>query len=160
MNAWFRWCLLVLSLAFVAAPPAVLAQTPAPVMPSPVPALVDVKMTVVQASEQPGPIDPRLGALAASMQASTPFKSFIVLAQHQLRLADTEEHAVVISDARRLRCRLLSHDTQQAQLKVELLGGDSQIVETTVTIRRNKSFVVVMRGRDGTSILIPLTVSY
>lgn len=150
--------LLVMALAAPAAP--ALAQTPAPVMPSPVSAFVDVRLMVVQASEQPGAIDPRLGPLGPTLASTTPFKSFSLLAEHELRLGDTEEHAVPVSAARRIRCRLISHDTQQAQLRVELLGADASIVDTTVTIRRNKSFVVVMRGRDGTSLLIPMSVRY
>jgi hypothetical protein len=160
MITLLRRLLFMLLLACVVTPSLANAQTPAPVMPSPVPAWVDVKLMVVQASEQAGAVDPRLGSFAQTLLSSTPFLSFTVLAQHEMRLGDTEEHAVSVSDVRRVRCRLISHDPQQAQLRVELLSGDTQIVDTTVTIRRNKSFVVAMRSRDGTTLLIPLTVRY
>jgi hypothetical protein len=156
-----RHHLAALLIAIAAASPVVsFAQpTPAPVMPSPVSAHVDVSIMVVAATEGAGPSDPRLEAWMPLLKV-TPFQSFQMLDAHELRLGDTEEQAMRLSEGRRVRIQLLSHDLSQARLRVELMNGEDKAVDTTVTITRNKSFFLVVRGKEGAALLVPIVVRY
>lgn len=159
MNRLLR--LSALALALCCGPLAVAqpAPAPAPVMPSPVSARVDVSVMVVLASEGAGESDPRLSAWMPLLR-STPFQSFQMLDAHELRIADTEEQGVSLSGGRRIRVQLLQHDLAQARLKIELMNGDEKMVDSTVTIARNKSFFLVIRGENGTALLMPIVVRY
>lgn len=159
MNRLLRFGLLALALG---AGPVALAQptpAPAPVMPSPLSAHVDVSVMVVHASEAAGESDPRLSAWMPLLR-STPFQSFQMLDAHEMRIADTEDQGVSLSAGRRIRVQLLQHDLSQARLKIELMNGDEKIVDSTVTIARNKSFFLVIRGENGTALLMPIVVRY
>ena len=139
-----------------------LAQTPpapAPVMPAQVEARVGVSLMVLLASEQAGESDPRLASWMPLLR-TTPFQSFQMLDAHEMALADSEEHGLRLSEGRRIRLQLLSHDLTQARLKVVLESGEEKVVDTTITVARNKSFFLAVRGPQGTSLLLPIVVRY
>ena len=139
------------------APPA--PPQPAPVMPSPVTARVDVEVMVIEASEAAGPSDPRLTPLLATLN-TTGFASFQLVDRRSLRVADSETQQLLMSDARVLTIQMLSHDLQQAQVRLVLVSGAARLVDTTITVHRNKAFYLAVRGHAGKSMIIPVAVRY
>jgi hypothetical protein len=150
--AWL--CLSASAWAQPAPPP-----QPAPVMPSPVTARVDVEVMVIEASEAAGPSDPRLTPLLATLNA-TGFASFQLVDRRSLRVADSETQQLLMSDARVLTIQMLSHDLQQAQVRLVLVSGAARLVDTTITVHRNKAFYLAVRGHAGKSMIIPVAVRY
>lgn len=132
---------------------------PAPIMPSAVGAKVEVEVMVILAKAEPGAVDPRLASMASALK-SLPFQSFTLLDQQGVRLAGGEEQALRLTDQRRLKVRLVAHDATQATVKIELMSGETEVLDTTVSVHRNKSFYLAVRGYQGGSLVVPVTVRY
>jgi hypothetical protein len=133
--------------------------TPAPVMPNAVAPKVDIGVMVISASATPGPTDARLSALLPTLR-TLPFQSFTLIDEKAVRLTDGASEAVVLSGDRRLRVQLLSHDAKEARVRVELMAGEVQVVDTTISIHRDRSFYVAVRSADGATLILPVSVRY
>jgi hypothetical protein len=154
-----RLCGAAVALVLLAGAPGVQAQTPAPVLPTAVAPRVDVGVMVIQASATPGPIDSRLTPLLPTLR-TLPFQAFTLLDEHDVRLIDGATEAVSLAGDRRLRVQLLSHDAKEARVRIELMAGEVQLVDTTISIHRNRSFYVAVRGGQGTTLILPVSVRY
>lgn len=140
------------------APPAP-PPVPAPVMPSPLTARADVEVMVIEASEAAGENDPRLTPLLPTLKA-TGFASFQLVDRRSLRVADSETQQLLLSGARVLTVQMLSHDLQQARVRLVLVSGAARLVDTTITVHRNKAFYLAVRGHAGKSLIVPVAVRY
>jgi hypothetical protein len=153
--------LLLLFCAFVGAP--AFAQdkqaTPAPVMPATVGPKVEVEVLLVHATRGEPAVDPRLTPLLHQFK-SMPFTRFALLDQHEATLVDGGDDAVEMDGSRKLRLALISHDDVGAQVRVQLMTGDTQVLDTTVSIHRNKMFSLALNGYKGGALIIPVGVRY
>jgi hypothetical protein len=135
------------------------AQQPAPVMPSSVPARVAVDLMVIAASNEPGASDPRLSGQMAAL-TRTGFQRFSLLDERSGMLADTEEQTMTMAGDRRVRVSLVSHDAVSARVHVELVSAGVKVMDSTITINRNRAFYLRVNGAPGTAVFIPVNVRY
>jgi len=61
---------------------------------------------------------------------------------------------------RRLKLELLSKDEKRAKLRVRLFNGKEKVLDTTVSVNRNRSFIIGGPRYKGGAIVLPLTVRY
>ncbi|MCA9570905.1 MAG: hypothetical protein KC656_23855 [Myxococcales bacterium] len=144
----------------VVAPPAQAQPAPAPVMPTSVPARVDVTVRVIEASSKGTRVDPRLAAQAASLK-STPFTAFQLLDEQRFKLPDGRSAEVVLRDGRRVTLTLRGHDTRAARVHVAIHRGGPERVETDLTVARDRAYMYVLRTAEaGVSLLLEVDVAY
>ncbi len=156
-----RW-LTILALALgLGHPEGSLAQepSPAPVMPATVGPRIEVEVMIIHAAKGAPAIDPRLAGMMDQLSA-LPFDSYKLLDQHAVRLIDGSKDAVQLAGDRALRVYLISHDAREARVRVELMSGEQQVMDTTVSIHRNRAFYLAVRGYEGGSLIVPVSVRY
>jgi hypothetical protein len=133
------WCLL--------APAAWAQATPAPVMPS-VPARVVVAVTVIEARTSGDRIDPEV-VRQARAQANSPYKSFVLLDRHRMRLADGQAGEVPLDGARRVLVTLTSHGPERARVHLEQHAPGREPVLFDLTVHRDRAMLYVAKGGPG-----------
>ena len=134
-------------------------RAPAPVMPSPVPARVTVEVKVIQASSEAGASDPRLASMMGALSRMG-FARFWLVDEHAGAMADTEELTLRLPENRRLRVSLVSHDAAAARVRVELISGEVRVLDSTVSINRNRAFFLKVGLPAGGAIILPVGVRY
>ncbi len=140
--SWWLWLGLVCS--GPAVPAWAQAPAPAPVMPSPLPARVRVSVRVVVATQEAPRLDERLAAVAP-MLTKTGFSSFTSAGSEEFLLADGASGRVVLPDGRTVHIQLTRHQTEDAQLVVRTERPGAEAVETSISVRRNRAFVMAVR---------------
>jgi hypothetical protein len=121
---------------------------------------VDVDVRILLADNQPGAVtDARLLAELPSLK-NMPFSHVRLLEQHDAELADGEQRDLLLMGGRTLRLTLLSHDTAQGRLRVELWNGSMWILNSTVSVMRGKTFFLAVRLPDASSLLLPVRLRY
>lgn len=136
------------------------APVPAPVMPSTLPARVDLTVRVIEASKRGSGMDARLSAQAASLR-STPFTSFRLLDEQRFKLPDGRSAEVQLADGRLVTLTLGAHDPRAARVHVAIHRGGPQRVETDLTVARDRAYMYVLRTADPeVSILLEVDVAY
>ena len=163
-----RWLVRLLGMAVVAT--AVLSASPAVAQPAPprpaarppqpVTGKVEIEVMVVHATNSHQRVDPRLGGVMKSLQFLK-FQGFDLLATNTEALAVGQEATFSVVGGRRIRVQLVSRDERQATLRIRMFNSsDNQRIDTTVSVHRNRSFMVAgPRHRDGVLIL-PVSAKY
>lgn len=154
-----RWSGAWLALTLALGAPAAAQTAPAPGASAAVAATVEIEVMAIQGFPNPGPADPRIAHLMPALKAF-PFQSYQLLDQKEVRLTDGKEEAVKLVDERRMRITLLSHDAREARVRLQLESGEAKVLDTTISIHRNLSFNVAVRGPNGTALFLPVTVRY
>lgn len=135
------------------------APRPAPVMPSDVPAKVEIRVQVIRATKGGAGIDPKLSGLAATL-TKLPFDSFTLVQEESYRIADGAAVELPISSKRVVRLRLGSHNSTEARVEVTYTHEDSDPVDMQVSIKRNRAFLSVLKGGDNGALLLKIDVGY
>lgn len=155
-----RCALLVALLAMaVVVPWTAAAQPAAPVMPD-VPARVAVTVTVIRASSEQAPIDPRLAAILPTLMR-TPFRGFDWVREQTMRLADGQSGDLSLDGGRVLRLRLVGHDRGQARIEATYQRPGHPPAVTDLTVHRDRAFLYALRGDvPGTGLLLRIDIRY
>lgn len=120
---------------------------------------VNVQMLVVHATDSEQGIDPRLQSYASSFRYFK-YKGYRLLSTQDADLAVDADASFSIEGGRRVRVTLLSRDEANARVRVEMSGGEGKLLDTTVKINRDGTFIVGgPKYKDGILIL-PLRASY
>lgn len=143
------------------APPTALAQ-PAPGR-APAPARagagVEVELVVVHASNAHQSVDPSLKPVERHLRFLN-YTGFKSLDRHNRSLRVGEQTTVSVVGGREMKVRLIDKNPTAAKLRVQLFRGASKLLDTTVSIHRNRSFIVGGPQHDGGVLVFPLTASY
>lgn len=131
-----------------------------PVALAPVSGPVSVEVRCIRGTNANAVIDPDLKEISRQL-AYTRFTGFDLIDTHADSLAIGDEATFPIEGGRKLKIELISRDDTAARLRLRLLGADgSHQLDTTVSIQRNKTFMV-MGPRLGDDVLIlPVTARY
>lgn len=95
---------------------------------------------VVHARTDTTKVDPALEPIMQNLKF-LPFQGFSLLEQYTSSLGP-EQETTWSAAGRRMKVELLSRDEKQARIRVVLLNGDKRVLDTTVSIHRNKSFML------------------
>ena len=129
-------------------------------MPATVPAKVDVRVQVIAASATEPAIDPRLESLKPALER-LPFKGYRVLHEEGERIADKGLLNFVVRKQRAVELHLHAHNDREAKVTLRTHREGREPVETDLTIRRNRSFLYVLRdGEAGGALLLKIELRY
>lgn len=121
---------------------------------------VTVGMMVVHATDAHSNVDDRLGNLTRYLSHMR-FTGYELLGTHQASLEPGASETFSIQGSREMTITLLSKDDKQVRLRVQITAGrGSKLVDTTLSIARNGTFIVAgPKYKDGILVL-PLTARY
>ncbi len=155
--------LLAFLLALVAFAPEAWAQgRDAPTRPAPSASAaqqVDIEMMVVHATNDHDRVDPRLRSLLPHLRHLN-YTGFDVLEVRRDELETREETTFAIVGERRMNVRLLEVDDRQAKVRVRMYNQKGRVLDTTVSIHRNRSFIVAGPQHEGGVLILPVTARY
>lgn len=156
----FRGLLLLVALlsAFGVAAPDAFAQTRPPPA-SPVGDRVSVDVMVVHATNAHSKVDPRVATLRRQL-SHLAYTGYSVLETRTESLAPGAETTLTIAGGRRLKIKMIEHDERAARMRVRMFRDSDLTLDTTVTVSRNRSFIVAGPKYEGGVLLIPLTANY
>ncbi len=153
----FLVSLALASVACVAATP--LLSHPAFAADDKVPSKVQLTVLVVSATDSESGVDPRLAALASSFRYFK-YSGYRLLSQQASELAVNGSGTFAVDGGRKLKVTLLSMDDARAKLHVEMSNDQGKVLDTTVNINRDGTFIISgPKYKDGI-LMLPLRVSY
>lgn len=119
---------------------------------------VDLEVMVVHATNN-GTVDPRLRDLQRQLEVMR-FTGFKVLATSSDSLGEGQSSTVNVAGGRKLKVRLIEKDARKARVRIELYKGSDKKLDTTVTIPRDRAFLVMGPKHEGGTLIFPITVDY
>lgn len=120
---------------------------------------VNVAVSVVFATNAHSRVDPRLSQLTRHL-SHLRYTGYELLNTESLSLAQDKPQSFQLEGGRKLTVTLLGRDDAKARLRVEIAGGSGKLLDTTLSVNRNGTFIVAgPKHKDGILVL-PLTASY
>lgn len=120
---------------------------------------VTVEVQVVHASNSHSRVDSSLRSVERHLKFLN-YSGFSRLDSKSNRLSPGDKAVISVVGGREMRVTLISVDDSAAKLRVQLFTGSSKKLDTTVSIHRNRSFIVGGPQHDGGVLVFPLTASY
>ncbi len=120
---------------------------------------VNVQIMVVFATSSQTGVDPRLGNLTRYL-SNLKYSGYQLLDSQQATLSANGNQSFSIEGGRKVSVTVLSRDDQKARMRVEITQGSNKLLDTTLSVNRNGTFIVAgPRHKDGILVL-PLTARY
>jgi hypothetical protein len=120
---------------------------------------VSVRLLVVAATDSHKGIDPRLQSLAKHLNFLR-YQGYDLLNSYNASLGSDSDVTFTIEGGRRVTVNLLKKTPDKAQFRVQMFNQGGKLLDTTLSVNRNGTFIVAgPRYNDGILIL-PLQVSY
>ena len=161
------WALLVA--AALAGPPARPAPRPPPrpdaaaassPAAAPIPAgRVTIEVQVVHASDSADGVDPRLKSLASSLRYLK-FKGYKLLSAPSATLSAGADASFPLEGGRELSVTLVERDDARARVRVRIVRGAERMLDTTVSINRDGTFIVAGPAYEAGILVLPLRAHY
>ena len=121
---------------------------------------VRLEMMVVYGTTINSAVDPQLRPLMKYFR-NYKFTGFTLLDSQQSKLYDKSAKTFSIEGNRKVTISLLSHTEKHARLKVVVLEGKKQkILDTTININRNGTFIVAGPKYKEGILFLPISVKY
>ncbi|MBM4367626.1 MAG: hypothetical protein FJ102_15550 [Deltaproteobacteria bacterium] len=118
-----------------------------------------ITVHVVHATDSETGIDPRLQPLASQFRYLK-YKGYRLLSTQNIDLVVGGEQSVTIEGDRKLGVALVSLDESRARVRVEIDGKKGKLIDTTVTINRDGTFIVAGPAYKDGILILPLRASY
>lgn len=120
---------------------------------------VNVQLMVVYATQSSTAVDPRLGSLTRYLK-NLRYSGYELLDSHVASLSVNGSETVNVEGGRQVILTLLNRDDQKARMRVEITAKTGRLLDTTLTVNRNGTFIVAgPKYKDGILVL-PLTAKY
>lgn len=132
------------------------AQTEADVTPAA--GRVGVQIQVVHANNS-GKVDPQLEGVVENLSFLR-FSGFSLLDTHHAKLGPGQEATFSLVGGRKLEVTLVSRDARAAKMRVLMTSDKGVLMDTTVSIHRNRAFMIAGPSHEGGKLVLPLTVRY
>lgn len=137
--------------------PTVLAETPEA---APASGKVEIELLVVHATNN-GQVDPRLaGRGLVENLTFTKFSGFSVLESFEAKVGPGQDASFSIVGGRKVAVTLIDRDSHDAKVRVLMYNQTGKVMDTTVSIHRNRAFIIAGPDHNGGKLVLPLTVSY
>jgi len=121
---------------------------------------VAVGMMVVHATEAHSNVDGRLGNLTRYLSHMR-FTGYELLDSKQVRLGPNGSQTFRIEGGREVSIRLLSRDERRVRMRVQIeAGSGGKLLDTTLSVNRNGTFIVAGPRYRGGILVLPLTARY
>lgn len=120
---------------------------------------VNVAVSVVFATNAHNRVDPRLNDLTRHL-SHLRYTGYELLSTESLSLSQDRPQSFQLEGGRKLTVTLLGRDDLKARLRVEISGGSGKLLDTTLSVNRNGTFIVAgPKHKDGILVL-PLSARY
>ncbi len=125
----------------------------------PVAGRVTVKLLVVAATDSHEGVDPRLLSLQRHLRFLR-YRGYDLLNTHVAEISTGGNASFSISGGRQVNVTLLRRSPEKAQFRIQMFSQKGKLLDTTLSVSRNGTFIVAgPRYKDGILIL-PLQVRY
>ena len=119
---------------------------------------LSAEVMVIHANNS-GRVDPDLRAVMQNLRF-TKFSGFSLLNKVPSQLGVGQEASVSITGGRKLKVSLIERDEKQAKVRVRLFSGERKVLDTTVSIHRNRSFMLMGPKHNDGVLILALSVRY
>ena len=122
---------------------------------------IDIGLLVIHASSSGSTIDPKLRNLASHFDNYI-YTSYRLIKEYKDVMKDKTDKAYLIpGNKTTITITLLSHNAKRARVKIRILGANSKLLlDTTVSVKKNGTFIVAgSKYKDGV-LFLPITVKY
>jgi len=123
------------------------------------PAKVSIDTMVVHATNAHSQVDSRLASMMPHLQHLS-YTGYTVLDSRRDELSPGGEASFTVAGDRRVTVQLIERDGTQARIRVGMYSGSRRLLDTTVSIHRNKSFIVAGPEYEGGVLMLPMTARY
>lgn len=120
---------------------------------------VQISVDVVHATDAESGVDPRLASFASQFRVFK-YRGYRLLSTQSADVAPGGDHTFAIEGGRSLSVTLVSKDDTHARVRVEVSGKKGKLIDTTVKINRDGSFIVAGPNYKDGILILPLQVSY
>jgi len=118
-----------------------------------------VQIMLVHATNGLPGMDPELSRFAPHLRHLS-YDNFQLLTRRRARMIVDGERTFDLVGDRTITVSLLTKGPERARLRVQMYRGSQRLIDTTVSVNRNGTFIVAgPRHNDGV-IVMPITVSY
>lgn len=165
IRSWVRMLALVLMAGLVASPSFAQGRPPPRRTPTtqqpavPVSGKVNVEIMVVHGTNAHERIDPAVKPVLQSLKFLS-YSGFEMLSKQDHDIAVGRDHTFQLEGDRRVTVDVVFRDERQAKLRLRLYNGASRIMDTTITVHRNKSFMVAGPPFKDGVLILPVTARY
>jgi hypothetical protein len=118
-----------------------------------------ITVSVVHATDSESGIDPRLESLAGQFRYFK-YKGYRLLSTQTADLSSGGDHTFTIEGERRMTVTLVERDDKHARVRVEIDGKKGKLIDTTVKINRDGTFMVAGPAYKDGILILPLRASY
>lgn len=114
---------------------------------------------VIYAHNEDRKVDPALRDVMQQLR-NFRFTGYELVEQHPSQLSPGQSTSFALPGGRRIRLELLSRDESQAKVRIRMFRSDEKILDTTVSIHRNRSFMIGGPSYRKGKLILPVTVRY
>jgi hypothetical protein len=119
----------------------------------------EITVSVVHATDSESGIDPRLESLVSQFRYFK-YKGYRLLSTQSAELSAGADHTFAIEGDRSMTVTLVDRDDQHARVRVEIDGKKGKLIDTTVKINRDGTFMVAGPSYKDGILILPLRASY
>lgn len=120
---------------------------------------ISVEMMVVHATDSKPGVDPRLSKLSSSFRYFK-YQGYWLLATQSASIGMGASTTFTVEGGRKVKVTLVSADESRARVRVEMSNKDGKLLDTTVSINRNGTFIVAGPKYEDGILMLPLKASY
>jgi hypothetical protein len=120
---------------------------------------VQVRVWSVHATKQGNGMDERLGRVAKHLKALD-YSSFELLQKDSSGIPVKGAKKFPVAGGRAVRVSILSQDEKRARVRVQVSSAKGNLLDTTVSIRRNGFFIVAGPRYKGGILVLPIFARY
>lgn len=120
---------------------------------------VSVQMLVVHATDSKPGTDPRLAGLASSFRYFK-YQGYWMLSSDQQDVTVGGNAVFTVAGGRKVTVTLVSVDESRARVRVEMSNKEGKVLDTTVSINRNGTFIVAGPRYEDGILMLPLRAGY
>lgn len=120
---------------------------------------VRVEMTVIYAHNEDNRVDPELRDVMRQLK-NFRFTGYRMLERHPTSLSVGQSTSFSVPGGRRIRMDLLDRTDSQARVRIRMLNGNEKVLDTTVSIHRDRSFMIGGPSYEKGKLILPVTVNY
>jgi hypothetical protein len=119
---------------------------------------VSTEVMIIHANNS-GRVDPELRSVMQNLRFMK-FSGFSLLNKVPTQLGVNQESSVSITGGRKMKVTLIQRDEKQAKVRVRLFNGEAKVLDTTVSIHRNRSFMLMGPKHNDGVLILALSVRY
>lgn len=120
---------------------------------------VRLEMTVIYAHNEDNQVDPALRDVMRQLK-NFRFTGYRMLENHPTSLAVGQSTSFAVPGGRKISMDLVDRNDTQAKVRIRMFNGSEKVLDTTVSIHRDRSFMIGGPSYEKGKLILPVTVNY